>query len=1100
MVTTLFCDVVSFTAMSEAADPEDVHAVMARYFAAARSSIEAFGGTVEKFIGDAVMGVFGVPAAREDDPERAVRAGLRITEHVAGLTRPDGRPFRVRVGINTGEALVRLDVTAGSGEGVLTGDTVNTAARIQAAAPLMGVAVGRKTYEATRSVFEYVELETAVAKGKSQPVEVWEAVAPLARFGTDLTRRHDSPLVGRESDLEVMRTAFEETVTSGTPQLVTILGEPGLGKSRLVAELFHHIDAWPGPVTWRQGQCLPYGEGTTFWALGEIVKGHAGILDTDPTGVAVEKLEAVLPDAEERAWIRQRLLPLLGIEGSSQADQLELFTAWRRFLEHVAARGPMVAVFEDLHWADPALVAFVEHLAGAEDVALLIVATARPELAETCPGFGAALGNSSTISLDPLTAGETTRLVSALLDTIDLPEALRDPLVARVGGNPLFAGEYVRLLHDHDLVERVGERVVLRPGVDLPLPDNVQALIAARLDALPPDRKAVLADAAVIGTAFWTGAVAAMSGRPRAELVEVMQELTRKNLVRPVPSSTMAGEQEFTFWHVLTRDVAYGQLTRAARAARHVAAAEWLEQQADDRVEDLADTLAHHYVTALELARAVGDDVIARSIQPSAARFLLLAGERALHLDASSAYDQLARAAALTSPQDPLRPRLALAYGMAARNVGSLAEAQELLEEATASFRAARDVSGGMAALWQLQSLLQVRGDPGWLTAAARAQELLEGLPPGPLHVDAYALLANREGGLSHEEACLEAADRGLALVDQLSLEPTSLAAVSARGWRGMARCSLGDDGGLDDLGEAVRLATTAGRGLQGAIFFYNMAASLVCMRGPVAAVELLERGSAYCEARGLAEMGAAMSAVRTKPLVALGELEEVEGSAAALAITLEAQDAQSSLLEVRSSQVLATVLRGTTEVPSALDSLVESSRTMRIPEAAAAGLGAAALVSAAAGRTAVALGLFTELAHDPDVGACMDAALQLPMWVRALIALNEPALAEQLTEALSSRHPLGQHAHVAVAAMLAEWRGDPTTALSGYLDAADRWHDFTMYVEEAFALLGQGRCLLALDRADEASPVLQRARDTFARMDARPALLETEALLASLT
>ena len=490
--------------------------------------------------------------------------------------------------------------------------------------------------------------------------------------------------------------------------------------------------------------------------------------------------------------------------------------------------------------------------------------------------------------------------MAALLDTIDLPESLRDPLVARAGGNPLFAGDYVRLLQDQDLVERLDDRVVLRPGVDLPLPDNVQALIAARLDTLTPRMKALLAAAAVVGTVFWAGSVAAMSGRSEAETLDAMRELSRKELVRPVRSSTMAGEQEFEFWHVLTRNVAYGQLPRAVRAARHVTAAQWLEQRAGDRVEDFADVLAHHFVSALEIAQAVGDGAMVQSVQPSAARFLLLAGERALHLDASSAFHQLGRAAALTQQQDPLRPRLALAYGVAARNVGRLAEAQDLLEEATASFRAAGDLPGGVAALWQLQSLLEVRGDPEWLTAAAQAQELVEGLPPGPVHVDAYALLANREGGLSHDEACLDAANRALALVDQLGLDPAGLAAVSGRGWRGIARCSLGDHpGGLDDLGEAIRLATAAGRGLQGAVFFYNMAGSLWFVRGPVAAMELLQKGTAYCDARGLTEMGTAMAAHLLKSLVVLGGADDLEGSAAALAVTLDARRRLTDLLVV---------------------------------------------------------------------------------------------------------------------------------------------------------------------------------------------------------
>ena len=360
VVTCLFCDLVGFTATSESADPEDVDRMLTAYAEMARSWIEGHGGVVEKFIGDAVVGIFGVPAAHEDDPERAVRAGLRIVEGAEELRSLGGEPLRLRAGVNTGEALVRLGASAGLGERLLSGDAINTASRIQSIAPENGVAVGLATYEATAQVFDYEELEPASLKGKSEPVRVFHAKAARARFGTDLTRTHDSPFIGREIDLALLKGIFDKTVAANSVQLVTVVGEPGLGKSRLVAELFAYTDARPELITWRQGRCLPYGEGITFWALGEILKAHTGILDSDPPAVAQEKLEAVLPEGDEREWFRQRLLPLLGIEATSSAEREELFTAWRRFLEQVADADPTVLVFEDLHWADEAMLAFLE--------------------------------------------------------------------------------------------------------------------------------------------------------------------------------------------------------------------------------------------------------------------------------------------------------------------------------------------------------------------------------------------------------------------------------------------------------------------------------------------------------------------------------------------------------------------------------------------------------------------------------------------------------------------------------------------------------------------------------------------------------------------
>ena len=277
------------------------------------------------------------------------------------------------------------------------------------------------------AVFDYDELDPATLKGKSEPVRVFHAKAPLARFGTDLTRTHDTPFIGREIDLALLKGIFDKTVAAVSPQLVTVVGEPGLGKSRIVAELFGYIDTKPELITWRQGRCLPYGEGITFWALGEILKAHAGILESDTPDVATAKLEAVLPEGTERPWFRQRLLPLLGIEATSTAEREELFTAWRRFLEHIAEHDPTVLVFEDLHWADDAMLAFLEHLADrAEEVPLLIVGTARPELFEAHPDYGK-LRNATPINLAPLSEQETARLVSALLETSVIPAELQRP-------------------------------------------------------------------------------------------------------------------------------------------------------------------------------------------------------------------------------------------------------------------------------------------------------------------------------------------------------------------------------------------------------------------------------------------------------------------------------------------------------------------------------------------------------------------------------------------------------------------------------------------------------------------------------------------------
>ncbi len=363
-VTVLFCDLVGFTAASDGADPEDVRARIGPYHARLRTVIEGFGGTVEKFIGDAVMAVFGAPVAHEDDPERAVRAGLRILEAIVNLNEDDpGRGLAVRVGVESGEAVVALGARPQLGEALVAGDVVNTASRLQGAAPVGGVLAGPGTYAATRRAFDYQPLDPVVLKGKAEPVPVFRALAPRARLGTDVTRSLGAPMVGRRADLSILTGAFQKVVQEPAVQLVVVAGEPGVGKSRLVAELGSFVDAWPDLVRWRQGRCLPYGEGITFWALGEIVKAEAGILESDPPQAAAAKIDAVIPeDAPEAPWLRARLRPLAGLAAPAAARE-ENFAAWRAFAELLAEDRPSVLVFEDLHWADAALLEFLEQLA-----------------------------------------------------------------------------------------------------------------------------------------------------------------------------------------------------------------------------------------------------------------------------------------------------------------------------------------------------------------------------------------------------------------------------------------------------------------------------------------------------------------------------------------------------------------------------------------------------------------------------------------------------------------------------------------------------------------------------------------------------------------
>ncbi len=1082
VVSVLFCDLVGFTAASEAADPEDVRARIRPFHARLRQEIERYGGTVEKFIGDAVMAVFGAPVAHEDDAERAVRAGLRILEAIEELNDDDpALSLQVRIGINTGEAVVALGARPEEGEGIVTGDVVNTASRLQGAAPVNGIAVSEQTYRATERVFEYEELEPVQVKGKAEPLALYRPLAARARFGSDITRTHATPLVGRELEKPLLIGTFERSAQQCSCQLVTIVGEPGVGKSRLCAELFRYIDDRPGLTRWRQGRCLPYGEGIAFWALGEIVKAECGILESDSPHEAEAKLERALPhDDPDLPWLKARLAPLVGVP-SEPASQEESFTAWRRFCESLAADGPAVLVFEDLHWADEALLSFLEHLSEwTEGVPLLVLCTARPELYEEHPGFGAKARNAHRINLAPLTDEETARLLSTLLERAVLPAETQRALLERAGGNPLYAEEFVRLLSDRG--ELAGEAEV---------PDSVQALIAARLDTLSPERKSLLQDAAVLGKVFWRGALAEMGGREPAEVELALHELSRKELVRPARTSSMAGESEYGFWHLLVRDVCYAQIPRAARAARHQAAAAWLERKAGERVEDLADVLAHHYVTALELARASGQAEDTAELETKTLRSLALAGERALPLDVASAEQSLARALALSPAGHPERASLLERWAQAARQRGRLKEAKDALEEALALYRERSEAVAAGRVLTALSNALRRLGDPRGEEAVVEALALLEAQPPGPDLVAAYAQRASqRLVGSAYPEA-IAAAERALALAAELGLpEP-----ARALGHRGSARAFLGERDGLEDMRRALGLALEQGQGHAAAILHNNFAVVSWQYEGPQAALEACREGIDFCERRGITEFALAIGAMSTTFLAERGFPEQALAEAEPLAERLQAAG-DIFFTEPRSLQLRLLAERGAHEHAPAADVLAAAARGSGEPQDVALAFAAGARLLLAQGRPQQANTLLVELEQVAGIRSDPYYASRLPELIRTAHALQEPELAARLVDGVEPTTPLHEHALSACRAQLAEARGDRTRAAPLYAKSASRWQEFGNVPERAYALLGQGRCLAAVGKPDVAEP-LHEARELFASMGYKPALRETDALLA---
>jgi class 3 adenylate cyclase/tetratricopeptide (TPR) repeat protein len=1087
VVSVLFCDLVGFTAVSERVDPEDVRARLRPYHERLRVELERFGGTVEKFVGDAVMAVFGAPVAHEDDAERAVRAGLRILEAISELNEADpGLSLQVRVGINTGEAVVALAARPELGEGFVTGDVVNTASRLQGAAPVNGIAVSEQTYRATERVFDFDVLAPVQVKGKAELLPIYEPVQARARFGSDVIRTHTTPLVGRELERTLLVGTFERAATQRSCQLVSVVGEPGVGKSRLCGELFGHIEERPGLVRWRQGRCLPYGEGIAFWALGEIVKAECGILESDSPEQAAAKLERGLPqDDPDLPWLRARLAPLVGAGGEPVAQE-ESFTAWRRFCESLAVDGPAVLVFEDLHWADPALLSFLEHLADwSEGVPLLVLCTARPELQEQHPSWAAGLRNAHTINLAPLTEEETARLIGSLLERAVLPAETQRVLLERAGGNPLYAEEFVRLIADRGEVD---ERVEV--------PESVQALIAARLDTLTQDRKSLLQDAAVVGKVFWAGALVEMGGRELREVELALHELSRKELVRPARTSSMAGEAEYGFWHLLVRDVAYSQIPRASRAGRHRAAAVWLERKAGERVEDLADVLAYHYTQALELAQAAGDSEQARELAVPARRFLALAGERALGLDTAQAEAKLARALELTPTDDPERPGLLVRWAEAASQADRLREAADALEQAVTSFRAGGDIEGQARALILLARVASRLGEGRHLALATDAVSLLEQAEPGATLVAAYAQLAGAQYVAGNLAEAIATAERALSLAERLGLPVPA----RALGFHGVARAYLGDPDGLTEMEQALALMIEQGAGRDAAVLQNNLAVARVPLEGPARSLAAFEQAIAFSEQRGLTEMAAHLAANCPDLLVELGRSQEALEQAATLVAAAEASGDTPTLIELRTVELTTQLNQGHTHnATSQADWLLATSRELASADTSVDALAAAAAARLATGQSDQAQALLAELDQTPGAHESVNYALRLPAMVRTALAAGDPTLAHTLTNRLQAHFPLHHHALTASRAQLAEHAGEHTHAATLYSDAAQRWHEFGNVPEHAHALLGHARCLLALGQPGAEIPLTQ-ARELFQAIGYQPALAKTEALLQQTT
>jgi predicted ATPase/class 3 adenylate cyclase len=792
-VSVLFADLVGFTTLSEKRDAEEVRELLSRYFETCRTLIGRYGGTVEKFIGDAVMAVWGAPVAREDDAERAVRAALDITAAVANMGEEIRVPdLRARAGVLTGEAAITVGA---QGEGMVAGDLVNSASRIQSAAPAGSVFVGGSTKQATEAAIAYEDAGAFEMKGKSDPMQLWRAVRVVAgRGGVMRSTALEPPFVGRDRELRLVKEIFHASAEEKKAHLVSVIGIGGIGKSRLSWEFEKYIDGLVDDIYWHRGRCLAYGEGVAYWALAEMVRMRCEILEDEEGSSAAAKLGAtvaeIVRDPEERTWVEPRLAQLLGLIENPTGEREKLFSAWRLFFERMAAHQPLIMVFEDLQWADDALMDFVEYLLDwSRDLPIFVLTLARPELADRRANWGAGKRYFTSLYLDPLSPDAMEELLAGLVP--GLPDQLREQILQRAEGVPLYAVETVRMLMDRGVLAGSGNTLELAGDVDaLEIPETLHALIAARLDGLALEEKSLVQDASVLGKVFTRPGVLALTGMSEETVDRILASLVRKEVLSLQADPRSPERGQYGFLQDLVKRVAYETLSKHDRKKKHLAAAEYIEGTWSAEEDEIVEVVAAHYLDAYRL---VPDAEDAAQIRRRAAEMLVRAAERAesvaAYVEGSKTFEQAAELV-----DEPLEKAMLLERaGVAARTGGASLRAEPLLEAALKRFEA----EGATHPAARVSARLgEIEWDTGRLgEAAERLETAFEALSNEPPDEDLATFATqlsrilffsgNPEKSLERVEIALEMSE-GLGLQDQLAQALTTKAVIyySAKGRR----------------------------------------------------------------------------------------------------------------------------------------------------------------------------------------------------------------------------------------------------------------------------------------------------------------------------
>jgi class 3 adenylate cyclase/tetratricopeptide (TPR) repeat protein len=1073
LVTVLFADLVGFTTLAEGRDAEAVRDLLSQYFEVASETIRRYGGTVEKFIGDAVMAVWGAPTAHEDDAERAVRAGLDLVEVVATL----GEGIQARCGVLTGEAAVTLGARD---QGMVAGDLVNTASRLQSVAPPGGVLVGEATQQASSGSIAYEPAGEHVLKGKVAPVAAWRALRIVAeRRGRGRDERLEAPFVGRDAELRLLKDLFHATTREKRVRLVSITGQAGIGKSRLAWEFLKYVDGVVEQVWWHEGRSPSYGEGITFWALGEMVRSRAQLLETDDPATTRARIAEVVaehvPDETERRRIEPALLALLGVGEAPAGGAPELFSAWRTFFERLAGTGVVALLFEDLHWADPGTLDFIEHvLEWSRNVPILIITLARPELLETRPGWGAGKRSFLALDLQPLDEASMRDLLNGLV--ADLPEPAVRSIVARAEGIPLYAVETVRMLvadgrlrpraeGGYEPVEVLGE---------LAVPATLHALIAARLDAIDGADRALVQDAAVLGQSFTADALAAVSGATAAEIEPRLAQLVRSDLVHVEIDPRSPERGQYAFVQALIREVAYSTLSLRDRRARHLAAARYFEGLGDD---ELAGALAAHYVAAY---RASTEGAEAEALRAQARLSLRAAATRAEQLGSQTQAVTYLRQAVDVAVDDADRAEMLEQAGRAAARASRADLGSELLTEAV-RLRDAGDDPGAVALA------IALLGDA--LGSARRREEAQQVLEAGIARVgdlgddprfvrllatSAKVLVLTAEYDLAIPRArdALARAERlGLADVAAETLGVIAQAAMfQGRLWesRALLRGSmeLADQIGSSD--QAIRAATTL--------------ANITALDNPSEAVDV--QREIITTARRLGRRGLEIITIGniSEDIRRTGEWDWILGELE-VARQYELDDGGEIVLD--HGIVMLRVMRGEVS-DEAVEKHVGRLETLEDRDVEAGKFDVL-------GLRALTRGDFATAAETWARGTAMsdyNVPYILPRVAVAWILARRPDRAAEAIEALVARGTRGRSIdadRITVEAGIAALAGDRVAALAGYRTGLAAYRDLSLSVDEAMLAMQAATTLGAED--PEVAGWVDGARAILTRLRATPLL-----------